>query len=574
MYSSWAHFRTPPDKCESKLPIVTPILLVKNVHPKPVTGFGPTHSRSWGLSHGIPYATTLGGHGVQYFIVPVPQWALLATNILEYATNYLTGAPQPVGVLFSPSNFPPTLTNALFAPAASGRRVFTTNGPPPVASGQAYYLAVTNPSPLAVTFSFGVWFDLTTLANCEVVTNLVGPAGIPRYFQFDVPTNAVPFALPASGAEPTARSGHATFWLTGAQSNLTVVLSQHLPLPDLTRYDYISQRPCTNDEVLLVVTNSTPFPIQANAPSRSPAEASRWYVGVFNSAATNVSFLAEACYTTNDPVLISLTNAVPYVASFTNLFVAPPGPPRFFFFHFEVTNSADGILFELYNLSGDADLVLQRNVPPGQAPYLDGSFRWGTTPEQIVLRRSFDVPDLRGHWYLGVYNLESTNVAYTIRAAVTTNDLLISALPIVVTNSVIKQTPGGILLQWNAVEGESYEIEFTPSLFPTTWSVIGRMLATTTCATFLAPLPPSGMGFYRIHQFAQPKPPLLLHIEVVPGGLVRISWPLAYGGYRLQSAPSVLGPWTNLPLPVRIEGREYVVYDVLGRGPLYYRLIQ
>ena len=150
----------------------------------------------------------------------------------------------------------------------------------------------------------------------------------------------------------------------------------HLPLPDLAHYDYISARPCTNDEILLVVTNSTPFPIQTN----------RWYVGIFNSAPTNVPFSVTACYSTNYPAIIPLTNAVPYVADLTNLYVAPPGPPRGFFFEFSITNFVDALLFELYGLSGDADLVLQKDVPPGQWPYFDGSFRLGTSPEQIVVR--------------------------------------------------------------------------------------------------------------------------------------------------------------------------------------------
>ena len=83
-----------------------------------------------------------------------------------------------------------------------------------------------------------------------------------------------------------------------------------------------------------------------------------------------------------------------------------------------------GVLFELYNLSGDADLVLQREVPPTMAPYFDTSFFTGTAPEQIVVRTSPElpansyVPDLRGHWYLGVYNNGPVNVTYTIRASI------------------------------------------------------------------------------------------------------------------------------------------------------------
>jgi hypothetical protein len=174
---------------------------------------------------------------------------------------------------------------------------------------------------------------------------------------------------------------------------LTVVLSQHLPLPDLARYDYISDQPCTNDEIIIVRTNSTPFPTSTPFTPQT----NRWYVGIFNSAATNVPFWVQACYaSTNVPVILPLTNGIPYVAAVTNL--APPGPPRFLFFQFDITNFVDAVLFELYGMSGDADLVLQRDAVPGMAPYYDGSFRVGLTPEQIVIRRSFEVPDLRGNW--------------------------------------------------------------------------------------------------------------------------------------------------------------------------------
>ena len=224
------------------------------------------------LSHGIPYTNSLPANGIQYFVVQVPQWATLATNTLEFADQAHTTNPLPVTVLFNQTNYPSPADLALIGPlVSSGTMVLATNSTPPLVIGQTYYLAVTNPNPVAVTFALGVWFDITTLANCQVATNVVGPAGIPRYFQFDVPTNGQPAGVP-----PQAVS----FWLSGANSNLTLVLSEHLPLPDLNHYDYISQQPCTNDEIVMLVTNTTPFPIQTN----------RWYVGVFNTTATNVAF--------------------------------------------------------------------------------------------------------------------------------------------------------------------------------------------------------------------------------------------------------------------------------------------
>ena len=430
------------------------------------------------LRHGINYINTLPGNGIQHFVVDVPQWATMATNILLFATNRNTGVPQPVNVLFGQTTFPTPTNLVLIGPASSGIVTLMTNTAPALTNGQPYYLKVVNPQSTAVRFGIVVSFDILTLTNCEPLTSFVGPAGIPRYFQFDIPTNPPPEMV-----------GEVTFWLTGARSNLTVVLSQHLPLPDLGHYDYISQRPCTNDEVLIVLTNSTPWPIMTN----------RWYVGVFNSTATNVPFTVTACYTTNSPIIIPLTNAIPFLAAQTDPFAAPPGPPGLFFFEFDITNSVDGVLFELYNLSGNADLVLQRDVPPGQAPYFAGSFQPDTTPEQIVLRTNFALPDLRGRWFLGVYNNEPANTAYAIRAVVETNSLLVSTQPL--STSAARFGPRNVLLQWNSVVGETYNVEFTTDLFPPiAWTVVNTVVATTPTTTFVAPVNLTGNGFYRIVQ--------------------------------------------------------------------------
>jgi subtilisin-like proprotein convertase family protein len=505
------------------------------------------------LSHCVPYVSTLGPGAIQFFVVEAPQWATMATNILAFANARFTTNPAPVTVLFNQTNFPGAADLALIGPLVSGGSfLLASNTVPPFIAGQAYFLALTNPNPVAVDFSLAVCFDVTTLANCQPTTNFVGTAGIPRYFQFDVPTNAVP-----PGASPL----EATLWLTGANTNLTVVLSEHLPLPDLGQHDYISAQPCTNDEIVFVVTNSTPFPIQTN----------RWYVGVFNSAATNVPFTIQSCWSTNNPTLIPLTNGVPYVAGLASPYIAPPGPPRFFFYEFSVTNYVDSMLFELYNLAGDADLVLQRDVPPGMAPYFDGSFRTGTDPEQIVVRASFNLPDLRGNWFLGVYNNESTNVAYTIRAVTSTNGLLISALPLNMTLTPLTP-PRGNLIQWNGVVGEHYYIQTSTTLFPPAWTIVGTNVATTPCPTF--ELPAGTGGFVQVLQFAPPSVLPQLMIQRWPGNLVRISWPTTSFGFTLQYSTSLTGPWATLQVPVAIEGSEFVVYDTVGAIPKFYRLIR
>jgi hypothetical protein len=521
-------------------------------------GFAPSNPPPViGLAHGIPYTNSLPAYGIQYFVVQVPQWASWATNLLEFADQVHTAAPLPVTVLFNQTNFPGPADLPLIGPLVSaGVNILATNGVPPLQTNQPYYLAVTNPNPVGVTFALGVWYDITTLSNCQVlVSNVVGVAGIPRYFQFDVPTNGV--IAPQSVA----------FWLSGALCDLKVVLSEHLPLPDLNHFDYTSQQPCTNDQIVMLVTNTTPFPIQTN----------RWYVGVFNTGSSNATFAVQACSAPAYPVIIPLTNGVPFVVPATNSpFAAPPGPPQLFFYQFIVTNAEAGVLFELYNLSGNADLVLQQAGPPTMPPYFDTSFFTGTNSEQIVLRTSPGqpsstyVPDLRGEWYLGVYNHDLTNVSYTIRAVLPDDDgLLVSGQPLSSSHTLLA-APRGYLLSWNSVVGERYIVQYYVSIsaMPTN---IASVTATTPLTTFEV-LPVPTTGNFQIVQVFSYQP--VLAIEFWTGNQVRISWSTAYPGYTLQSKLGLFGVWAPAGLPVTVVGNRYVAYDTIGAVPKYYRLIK
>ncbi len=519
------------------------------------------------LSHGMPYTNSLAAHGVQYFVVPVPQWALLATNVLQFAERVRTNIPAGVTVFFNPTNYPTPGDIPLLIGAGSpgDTRTLDTNSVPPLVRGRNYYLAVTNGNAFGVTFALGVWFDITTLPNCQmVVSNIVSQAGIPRYFQFDVPARGR-----AAGKLPEAVS----LWLRGADCNLKVVLSEQLPLPDLESYDYISQQPCTNDQVIMLVTNYTPFPILSN----------RWYVGVFNTGPTNKQFDVQACYTANSMEIITLTNGLPYVVPFTNsLHAAPPGPPLWFFYEFVITNDVPAVLFELYNLSGNADLVLEQDVPPTMAPYFSRSSFSGRTPEQIVVRKDTTRPsdrvlgDLRGHWYLGVYNNDDSNLTYTVRAILPSNDGLLPSAKVPVISFTQLAFPRGLLLSWNSVVGERYVIQYAPVLAnPMPWSNIGMVTATTTLTTFEVLPVPTG-GFYRIVQVYAFQP--RLKIQLWSGNQVRISWSTIFPGYTLQYKLGLFGTWADVAFPpatgVFTEADEYVVYDPIGVAAKFYRLIK
>jgi hypothetical protein len=234
----------------------------------------------------------------------------------------------------------------------------------------------------------------------------------------------------------------------------------------------------------------------------------------------------------------------------------------------------NSILFELYGMSGNADLVLQRDLPPTQAPYLRGSFREDRTPEQIVVRPDIENRDLRGQWYLGIYNRETTNLTYTVRAAVPdTNGMLMSGQPV---QAVVARMapPAGLRVRWNAVEGEAYVVEFSPRIINPTWTAISPpIIATSPFPAIEVPVQGTGSGFYRVVPIARASVPAVpLDIQLVSPTMIRLAWPVNYIGYRLQYCLNLSFLWIDSTLPITIEGNEFVAYDTIGLVPTLYRV--
>lgn len=433
------------------------------------------------LVHAVTCTNTIAPSGIQYYYVDVPIWATMATNLILYATEPGGTNTLPLAMLHDPNRIPITTNTTLIIDPATANMTATLSitSAPVLVPGQRYYLAVTNPHPVTVEYAITVWFDITWLEPCIPTPSFVWQAGIPRYFCFNVPAD-----FTTNGPPPLV-----AFRVSGMTTNLTVVLNQSPPLPDLAYHDYISARPCTNNELVLVVTNTTPFPLKPGT----------WFAGVFNSADAPVEFVAEVCFDTNRPVIIPLTNAVPFVVPVDSGLAAEPGPPRRVFFEFEITNRAPAALFELYELTGDAELVLQRSTLPGTAPYFAESYPLGKQWKQIVLRTNAVMPDLRGRWYLGVYNKAGTNIGYTINAALGTNGLLESTYPMTATITPAPNLPGYLLIMWNSVIGERYDILFASSLLPPiNWTVVGSIIATTPLTTYVVPVPNTPIGLYRV----------------------------------------------------------------------------
>ena len=415
------------------------------------------------LSHAVTQTNFVGPNSITYFQVDVPAWAKFATNILT--------ASSPVNLLFN-QNILPTGTNStdftLVTNTTSRTVLLQSNSVPPLISGQRYFIGVQNNSTTnTITITFQVNFDITSLTNAIPVTSTIAALNIPRYFQYDVSSNAVV----------------TSFQILNPNGNVELVARKGAPLPDTQNFDYLSSVPGASPQTILVLTNSTPVPLTPG----------RWYLGVFNNDVIPVTYTIVATEA-GPPTFIDLTNGVPFN------FTSPPGLALTNFFRFSITNNVPAALFELYNLSGNVDLTLDRNAIPYAQPFFGISSRLGTNAEQIVIRTNVIGTNIIDTWYLGVPNQTATNVSYTIRAVISTNGLLVSVVPIKV--KVTLPTNGattGPTLTWPSVLGEKYQIQVSSNLV--TWTNLGSpVVASGPTMTFTDPAPMSGTRYYRLVQ--------------------------------------------------------------------------
>jgi hypothetical protein len=65
-----------------------------------------------------------------------------------------------------------------------------------------------------------------------------------------------------------------------------------------------------------------------------------------------------------------------------------------------------------------------------------------------------------------------------------------------------------------------------------------------------------------------------LAAQTAAAGTFRIAWPTAATTFKLQSAASLTGTWTDVTTPIVLEGTDNVVTEAVGTGNKFYRLIQ
>ena len=157
-----------------------------------------------------------------------------------------------------------------------------------------------------------------------------------------------------------------------------------------------------------------------------------------------------------------------------------------------------GVLFELYNLSGDADLVLAARRASDHGALFRRQLRSPAgTPEQIVVRTS--APRCPTCAATGIWGFTTTSrptlPTPSGPSCPTRNGLLVSAQPLMLASTPLSP-PHGLLLSWNSVEGERYIVQYTASIAaPVAWTNIGFVVATTPLTTFEVLPVPSGPAF-------------------------------------------------------------------------------
>ena len=396
------------------------------------------------LTNGVPANGSIAPGTTSFYQVNVP------TNA-DFDTNSLLAGTGPLNVWFS-TNAPPTVGNAndflLIPNAATGASTLSTNGTPRLVPGGTYYLGVQNTNITAITYTVRVDFHLLSAS-----------------------TNPVP---PISSITTTNIGGVKNIllvWYAATNELFQVQWSSLLPPVWNTFTNIISYSQYQNP------TNSM-FTFLDDG-SQAPFTTFRYYRLIHaNSASPGFT-------------IIPLSNGVPF--NFTT------GAGLTNFFSFDITQTNAAVLFELYNLTGNGDLTVQRSNLPVLLPDF-ASTNLSTNYEQVVVRTNGSVPTLNAiSWFLGVPNKSSNSINYTIRAVIPTNGLLVSGLPLDTTSS----RPGGsnVQLTWGpTINGERYEVRTNSGLVSPNWGVLTSLVASGTSMTFTDPTTPSGGLFYRVVQ--------------------------------------------------------------------------
>jgi hypothetical protein len=429
------------------------------------------------LTNHAPYTNSAPLPANTFFAFDVPSAA-------NYATNTLTdmAGVAPLSLVFNQTALPADsspgdftlIANDLIIPSNT---LSTLGSVPPLVPGTRYFLAVENLTPAtAQQFVLRVDTDVTSngvigLTN-EVPYDTVIATKSGQLYSFDVPPDAT----------------MATFQITNATGEVDLYAHYGLPLPSPSIFDYESAVFGTNNQSIVVYTNS----LLTTNSAPVPLLPGRWYLAVYTPGTTAVSYDIVATAITNaltNSLTIIPLNGQPANSYTTN---APPGFSTLFYSFVNSSNDT-GVSFAVNNIKGgNVDLLVGLDALPSPQQSYAGSFNPGTTPEFV------QAPATNSHtWYLAVPNNTNTAVTYTIVATDLTTGV-VTTYPAISSGQVV---PGfGFTLSWNSIPGENYEVDYSTDLV--NWAPAITFTATNSQSSFTDFTPISGhpARYYRVQQ--------------------------------------------------------------------------
>jgi subtilisin-like proprotein convertase family protein len=417
------------------------------------------------LTNGVPFSRTNSSPGyLDYYAFDVSTNALAA--VFEVPTM-----SADVDLFLSRS---PTLPRRFlhdYASTNSGTTpevisLDTGTLPVQLAPGR-WFLSVATPGTNSSTYSVvatELAGQLTILTNNVPLTLTNEVSGSIQYFALDVPEDATAAELR----------------LTELTGNVDLYLKRGLPLVATNQFDYASRLSGTNSEVISIDRNSTPVPLAAG----------RWYVAVQAVDPAPVAFTITALVSFDRTDIETLFEDLPVdrtldvATSRLFRFVVEPGAPL--------------VLFEIYGLTGQAELVVSQGSIPNPRNRIFTFPKPGLQPELVVVTTN-DLLDLSGIWYLAVGSQDTNQLTFTVRASAPSDGIATSRAAIEL--SFIAPTSGSdAFVDFNSVPGRSYQLQSTGDLaFPVTWTDVGPATAATGYTLRLVlPFDIEPQQFYRV----------------------------------------------------------------------------
>ena len=426
------------------------------------------------LTNGIPVvATNLNDGLLDYYSFQVSSNALGVSFLLTNLSDNLQLVARKGPQLPTRTQFDYASTNGGVAPEVI---LIDQSSPVPLTPG-TWYLGV-----YSASTNIGVPITYTIVGN-EVLGSVVGLTnGVPYDGTITNSTGISYFYLDIVDEPITA-----TFALTNLSGNANLYLRQGLPLPATNSFAYASTNGGTTNELITLIPGSQPVPLTVG----------RWFLAVVAVDPLPLNFTVVASYVPNTFVVIPLEDSIPF-----EYFDAPP--TNSLYFSFDVNPGVNAVLFELYGLTGEANLRVSQGVLPSfaQPGNIFTAPNPGPTSQRIAIRTDA-VTNLAGPWYLEVQVLSTNVIDFTVRAATQQDGLLTSGEPLTVQMEVGPP----LTLTFDTIPGELYSIQATTDLStdPVVWVRVGFEMATSDRLTF--PLPAPGPTdttlFYRVVQEPQ-----------------------------------------------------------------------